>query len=225
MQDRATAADTVVAILAGGRSRRMGGRHKATLPMAGGTVLGCILQGTGALGLPCWLVGAHESCPEDPDLIAALSATGLPMTRDRRPDAGPLAGLDAAFAATSAQRILLLACDLPFVTAGFLSWLVAQADDAGAIPVDASGRLQPLCAVYGASCRAHLTTALDAGSLRLQEFAGRTGARLLAHETWARFDPSGKLLMNLNDPADYAEARQWLDPSDRVVRSCRGPSG
>ena len=199
---------TVVAILCGGRSRRMGGRAKATLPLAGTTVLDCVLRSTAALELPCLLV--VENSPEDIVLTAALSATGVPQARDRWPDSGPLAGLEAAFVATDAQRVLLLACDLPFLTPDFLMWLLAQAENDSAVPVDGSGRLQPLCAVFQATCRPRLLEALNARELRLQEFARSIGSRLLPPEAWGSFDPSGKLLTNLNDPADYAAAQQWF---------------
>jgi molybdenum cofactor guanylyltransferase len=197
----------------------MGGRAKATLPMGDTSVLGCILRSVRALDLPCQLVGAHESCLESPDLGALMAATGLPLVRDRHPDAGPLAGLDAAFAATDAPRILLLACDLPFLTPDFLGWLLEQAEDESAVPIDANGRRHPLCAVYQATCRQHLAKALDARQLRLQEFSRGIGARMLARQEWARFDPAGRLLTNLNDPADYAAAQQWFADAGRQTVS------
>ena len=187
----------------------MAGRAKATLPLAGSTVLDCVLRSAEALQLPCLLVG--ENNPEDGVLAAALAATGVPQTRDRRRDSGPLAGLDAAFGATDAQRVLLLACDLPFLTSDFLKWLLEQGKNDSVVPVDDSGRLHPLCAVFQATCRPRLLAALDARELRLQEFARGIGASLLPPAAWARFDPSGKLLTNLNDPTDYAAARQWFD--------------
>ena len=92
-------ADTVVAVLCGGHSRRMGGRAKATLAFADTTVLDRVLTSTAGLDLPRILVRAHERVVEDPALDAQLTATGLPLPRDPHKDSGPLAGLDAAFAA------------------------------------------------------------------------------------------------------------------------------
>jgi molybdopterin-guanine dinucleotide biosynthesis protein A len=200
---------TAIAVLAGGRSRRMG-RPKALLPLGGSTLLQPLLASLEPLGHPVTLIAPHADVDAD-DLADALARFGLPVTRDATPDAGPLAGLDAAFASTGAQRLLLLACDLPFLTTEFLCWLVAQARPGrGALPVDAEGRLQPLCAVYDAACRPELSRRLQEGRLRMTEFAEGCGSRPLAYETWSRFD-DGWLLRNVNEPADWEAARQRWD--------------
>lgn len=217
-------ADTVVAVLCGGRSRRMGGRAKATLILAETTVLDRILTSTASLEVPRILVGAHQDLDEDPELAAQLAATGLPLARDRQSDSGPLAGLDAAFAATGARRVLLLACDLPFLTPAFLAWILEQGQQGSVVPVDGNDRLHPLCAVYDEACRADLTVALDARRLRLQDFVRTVGARRLSPGSWAGFDPHGRLLTNLNEPADYEAAQRWFcdGGEDSELKRCAG---
>jgi molybdopterin-guanine dinucleotide biosynthesis protein A len=209
-------ADTVIAVLTGGQSRRMG-RAKATLPLAGATVLEHILRVTEIVGLPRILVGSHETQSEDADLCSLRLSTGLPLVRDQYPDAGPLAGLHAVFAATQAQRVLLLACDLPFLTSSFLNWLLRQSDtgDSGSgtsvVPVDDEGRLHSLCAVYHESVRPTLSQALEARSLRFQDFVKASGLRLLGPEQWAGFDGDGQLLANINEPQDYHAALERFE--------------
>lgn len=215
-------APVAIAILCGGQSRRMGGRPKAALRLQGITVLDRILTITNDLtgklaidGLATVLIGAHESLNEDPALTRLLEATGLPVVRDRTADAGPLAGLEAAFDGTNADRILLLACDMPWLSAEFLQWLLAQADIHGSIaPVDTAGQLHPLCAVYDRACRARLAQNLEQRHLRVQTFARDIGLVGVPAQSWAGFDPAGQLLMNLNDPAQFETA----------ARACRSPS-
>lgn len=198
-------APTVAAILIGGRSRRMG-RAKAALPLGQGTVLERVLAAVADLPVPVHLVGAGATA--DADLAHLVARLALPVHRDRVPDAGPLAGLDAAFAATAADRVLLLACDLPFLTGPFLAWLLEQARGwPAAVPADDGERCHPLCAVYGRGCRPALSAALETGRLRLHDFLGDVGARWLPRRTWAGFDPDGQLLANLNTLADYERAR------------------
>lgn len=200
--------EAVAAVLVGGQSRRMGGRAKAALPLGAGTVLERVLDATRSLDLPIRLVGACAQRSLDPDLLGLLQRLALPVDGDRYAAAGPLAGLDAAFAATGADRVLLLACDLPFLTGPFLAWLLEQGCGwPAAVPADDREHCHPLCAVYGADCRPTLTAALETRRLRLHDFARDVGARWLLPQTWARFDPDGDLLANLNTPADYERAR------------------
>ena len=57
---------TVVAVLSGGHSRRMAGRSKAALPLAGTTVLERMLTTAGDLGLPRVLWGPTQRLPRTP---------------------------------------------------------------------------------------------------------------------------------------------------------------
>ena len=205
------ASGTAVAILVGGRSRRMGGRAKAALPLGDRTVLERILDTADGLGCPVRLVAGREPAADSDELRRLLERLGRPVLRDRHPDAGPLGGLEAGFAATGAGRVLLLACDLPFLTLPFLSYLVSQGRGPAAIvPAEEDGRCHPLCAVYPASCRAQLGEWIEARRLRVRDFVRAIDARLLPRPHWRRFDVHGRLLANLNEPADYRQALRWL---------------
>ena len=205
------AAGTVVAILVGGRSRRMGGRAKAALPLGDRTVLERVLDAADGLDHPVHLVAGREAADDDDELVRLLERLGRPVLRDRHPDAGPLGGLEAAFAATGAGRVLLLACDLPFLTLPFLSYLASQGEGGSAVvPAEEDGRCHPLCAVYPASCRARLGEWIEARRLRVRDFARAIDARLLPRPLWQRFDVHGRLLANLNEPADHRQALRWL---------------
>ena len=105
-----------VAVLAGGQSRRMG-RDKALLPLGDQTLIERVIAAARPLACPCFIVG-------DPATYAHL---GLPVHPDRHPGLGPLGGLHTALGATGAP-VLLLACDLPFLTPDFLATSSTGAD-------------------------------------------------------------------------------------------------
>ena len=81
------------------------GRDKALLPLGGQTLIEHVLAAAHPLGFPRVIIG-------DPTTYAHL---GLSVFPDRRPGLGPLGGLYTALSAT-ATPVLLLACDLPFLT-------------------------------------------------------------------------------------------------------------
>ena len=204
--------ETAAAILVGGHSRRMGGQPKATLPLGDRMVLERVLDVAEGLGHPIYLVGAHDGAASDPTLRRLLDRLDRPVLTDRRDDAGPLGGLDTAFSSTGAHQVLLLACDLPFLTTSFLSFLLEQAADAAAVvPAEDDTSLHPLCAVYGRGCHDELRRRLDAGQLRVHDFAAAVGAYMLPRRRWQQFDALGRLLANLNEPADYEQALRWVD--------------
>jgi molybdopterin-guanine dinucleotide biosynthesis protein A len=91
-----------ICILAGGLSRRMG-RDKSRLRLGAQTML--------------------------EQIRAEAQLTGLRVRiirRDAVPRCGPLGGIFTALQTTSAGAILFLACDMPFVTARLMRWLLAK---------------------------------------------------------------------------------------------------
>ena len=116
-------------------------------------------------------------------------------------DAGPLAGVAAALANCAAPFLVVLAVDLPAMTANFLQALLALChDDMGVVP-RGTGGFEPLAAVYPASCAALAAAALRSADFSMQSFV-RVGMR--AHWLMER-EISGAeipLFANLNTPAD-----------------------
>ncbi len=180
-------------VLVGGASRRMG-RDKARLPYRNGTLVGHIAtQVQRAAGSVC-LVGAPERYGDLP----------FPAIPDVFPGAGPVAGVHAALAATTAEWNLVVACDMPELTSEFLLHLLREAERAsrqGLIPVSPEGRRQPLCAVYHRSCLRAFEDALRAGRLKLEEVVSGLD---LAAQPFAE----GRWFRNLNTPADWAALTQ-----------------
>ncbi len=126
-----------------------------------------------------------------------------------------LRGLVSALAAAREQRVLVVACDLPLVSAELLLGLVAWPEAQAVVPVAAEGP-QPLCAVYRReSVLGVARPRLEAGELALRglldalETAGIDGPRL------ARLDPDGTALLNVNTPDELARAQRLASSHSR----------
>jgi molybdopterin-guanine dinucleotide biosynthesis protein A len=131
-------------ILAGGASSRFGS-PKVLLRIGGRSVVETIAA------------AVREALPDAKVRLVASSdgqvlpvKSGIPVVTDLYPGRGPLSGLHAGLAYAAREWVLALACDYPFLTGELLSWLWSMAgDDMDAVvPVQADGRLQPLCAFY-----------------------------------------------------------------------------
>ncbi|WP_432079988.1 NTP transferase domain-containing protein [Streptomyces sp. WAC 04229] len=129
-------------VLAGGAARRLGGADKPGLSVGGRALLDRVLAAC---------AGARTTV-----VVAAPRPTARPVTwaREDPPGGGPLAALAAGLRHTTAEYVVVLSADLPFLgeptVARLLSALAASEAD-GVLLTDADGRDQPLVAAYRAS--------------------------------------------------------------------------
>lgn len=126
-------------VLTGGNAVRFQGADKASIEIAGATLLEHVL---GALAeVPAVVVVGEQ-------VLTSRPATFL---REDPPGGGPAAGLLAGLAGfpLAPRQVVVLAVDMPMVTTGTVSRLLAASvDHDGALLVDPDGRKQYLCAVY-----------------------------------------------------------------------------
>ncbi|MFD8824731.1 NTP transferase domain-containing protein [Streptomyces sp. NPDC059605] len=162
-----TAYDAIV--LAGGAAERLGGADKPGIRVGGRALLDRVLSACADASTTVVVGGRRPT------------ARAVTWTYEVPRGGGPLAALDAGVRLTTAERVLVLSADLPFLGADTVGALLAAAEDGrreGALCVDQDGRDQPLVAVYGAEpLRREL-------ALLATEHGGLSGLplRLLTHE-------------------------------------------
>ncbi|MFF2896355.1 NTP transferase domain-containing protein [Streptomyces sp. NPDC057966] len=162
-----TAYDAIV--LAGGAAKRLGGADKPGIRVGGRALLDRVLAAC-ADAATTVVVGGRRS-----------TVRPVIWTQEEPRGGGPLAALDAGIRRTTAQRLLVLSADLPFLGAETVATLLAAAGEGqrdGALCTDQEGRDQPLVAVYRAEpLRREL-------ALLATEHGGLSGLplRLLTHE-------------------------------------------
>lgn len=198
MASEARIATVTGAVLLGGASSRMG-RDKAGLEVggvAGATRAARLLD---SLFSRVLLVGGDA--PEEAPGERVADHPGPPCA---------LRGLVGALEAADAERVLVLATDLPLVTPELVLALVAWPEAPVVAPRTETGP-QPLCALYARE--AVLREARDrlaSGKLKLQGLLDRVGASYLEPSVLMRVDPDGQALFNVNTPDDLERARQLL---------------
>ncbi|WP_043675889.1 NTP transferase domain-containing protein [Streptomyces xylophagus] len=152
----AVAYDAVV--LAGGAARRLGGADKPGLRVGGRALLDRVLTACADAGTTV--------------VVADPRPTARPVrwAREDPPGAGPVAALDAGLRHTTADAVVVLSADLPFLepaTVRRLLTALRTSGTEGALLTDADGRDQPLVAAYRAPALRRELTALTSehGSL------------------------------------------------------------
>ena len=185
------------AILMGGEARRFGGRDKSGLLVDGRTILERQIHELSAIADDLLLVGASHY------VESGFIRTGTVRTvSDRVAGCGPLGGLDAALAAARPGPLIVVACDMPFVTAAFLEHLRALAANADAVVPRTERGYHPVCAVYTQACRPVVERALAEHRLSMNEWLEQVRVRVVESDEIDVFGPCARLLANVNTPAE-----------------------
>jgi molybdopterin-guanine dinucleotide biosynthesis protein A len=188
---------TTAAILAGGRARRFGGRDKGLLTIDGQTIIERQLDALRGAAERVFIVANH---------VEQYEEFGVQAVPDVVSGAGSLGGILTALTMAGEERVLVLACDMPFVTTPFLRHVLQVGQDADvALPRSADGP-HPLCACYAQTCAGPIRRRIEAGALRVQDLVATLGVREISGPELSAFDPDGQLLLNVNTPDDYARA-------------------
>ncbi len=181
------------AILAGGAARRMGGIDKAGLDIRGRTIRDRQLALLREVASPVFVVGGDAArWPGDVRVVA-----------DAIPDAGALGGIYTAIIASPCDRVLVVGCDMPFLSRRFLDLLAGTRDADLVIPRSPRG-YEPLCAVYTKPCADGIAARIARGDLRAAVRPEGVRVREIGPDIVTEYDPDGLLLANVNTPHDYA---------------------
>ena len=113
---------------------------------------------------------------------------------------GPLGGIHAALKSSNTDLNLILAVDMPFVSAKFLAYLVDRARSGDAlvtIPRNNDG-WQPLCAIYQRTFAAKAEAALKRAKTKSTSSFRGSDIAIITAEELKRFP--GNQFRNLNTP-------------------------
>lgn len=193
-------------ILAGGRSRRMGGGNKALRKLGGETLLSRVIwrlrPQCGALAL-----NANGDGDQFGDYDLPIVADGFAGFAG--PLAGVLAGMDWA-AGEGHDRVVSVSVDTPFLPEDLVHRLNEARGRSGmalAASADASGRLRdhPTCALWPVALRGELHAALESGLHRIGQFCAAYDPGRAVFDSHP-IDP----FLNLNTPDELAMAERLI---------------
>ncbi len=182
------------ALLAGGQSTRMG-RDKALLTLPGSD-------------LPLWHRQWRVLQELQPDEMfwSGPIRPGLPenirIISDKIATAGPLAGISACLDVSRSDLLVVLAIDLPEMTAAFLRDLLTHCStDCGAV-VRHGIFFEPLAAVYPRQLQALASDHLSQGRYAMQDLVREAITQGLLRD-FPLDEKDAALFKNMNNPSDW----------------------
>jgi molybdopterin-guanine dinucleotide biosynthesis protein A len=189
-----------VAILVGGYGSRMGGVDKAALELEGRPLLDRVLDAVAPFASEIFVVANDDALAYDPRFT---------VLRDPEPHAGVLPALLAALDATTAPLLLLLACDMPFVSRDVVQRLLEYAASHDAVIPYVQSFPQPMHAVYRvAPCRTAIRNVLEHGGRRMISFLDDVDTIHVQEQEIRTIDPEIRSFFNVNTPDDLEAARR-----------------
>ena len=197
-----TLSEITAVILAGGQSRRLG-RDKAVEPFGGEPLIRRVMRRASAA------VGASDVVVVVAD---AGRAAALPLDDEHRiafdvfPDCGSLGGIYTGLDAARTEWALVVACDMPFLSAPLLEHMAGLREGVDAVVPLLGSFPEPTHALYSRRCRPAIEKRLRAGELKISGFFADVCVRYLPEDEVRQFDPELLSFFNINRPEDLARA-------------------
>ena len=191
------------AILAGGKSSRMGSAKQELVLPDGRTILDRLVSTLLEI-CPSVIIVGESGGNEEP------SSSRVTRLADLHPGFGPLSGMEALFASGADQGYVVTACDQPLLTASLLGRLfVGDPSRAHLFRASDPGSFYPFPGYYPASMLPLVSQSLKAGRYSVHS--------LLTHvePEWIPVaDSERSLLFNMNTPEELETLRKLLNAPD-----------
>jgi molybdopterin-guanine dinucleotide biosynthesis protein A len=187
-------------VLAGGSSSRLG-QDKALVCIAGRSLIERVIDVLRPLVSNIVLV-AQSSEP--------LAYLGLPVVADVYPGVGTLGGLHAGLSAIHTEYGLVVGCDMPFLNAGLLRFMISQARGYDVVMPRVAEYYEPLHALYARRCAPTVERSILAGRRRIRHALADLCIRYIEESEIDRYDPDHLSFYNVNTPVELERAQALL---------------
>jgi molybdenum cofactor guanylyltransferase len=138
---------------------------------------------------------------------------GLEVVPDHFENVGPLGGIATALRISRREWNVILGCDLPYLTASWLEWLIARAlrSRADAVLPETSRGLEPLCALYRSSVAPVVAAAVARGVRKVTDGLADFTVETTPEREWSSIASGEVLFRNVNTPQDFEKVRIELE--------------
>jgi molybdopterin-guanine dinucleotide biosynthesis protein A len=198
-----------IAILAGGRSQRMG-KDKANMLFHGRNLVRRIIERLEGLHGEIIIIGSVIQEAIDP---------GIRMLTDLFPNHGPLGGLHTALVAASNPIVACVACDMPFVNPDLIAFQRALllSEDLDVVAPSNENGIEPLHGVYRKqTCLPPVWEALKTGERRLISWFPNVRTRILVPKEMSKLNFNGLTFININTPEELRLAEAFEEKSSTL---------
>jgi molybdenum cofactor guanylyltransferase len=129
---------------------------------------------------------------------------GSPMVGDVLDSRGPMTGILSALISTEAPEIFVTACDMPYINAILIQYIVEKWDNRfdAAIPVHQQ-KPQPLFGIYSKRIADKMAWSIKTGRRSIRDFLKEITVYYIGEDEVKSIDHKGRSFVNINTPEDY----------------------
>jgi molybdopterin-guanine dinucleotide biosynthesis protein A len=183
-------------ILSGGENRRMG-VDKAFLKVGGVPMVEHVLS---------VLKGIFDKIiivTNAPHLYSMYEVKVVTDVYDKR---CPLTGIYSGLLNSTDEYNFVVACDMPFLNAGLISYMIGLAEGYDIVLPCVGGLAEPLHAVYHRGLMPLIENRIQQNARQIRGIFGASRVRYVTEEEIVRYDREKRSFINLNTPLEYKEA-------------------
>jgi molybdopterin-guanine dinucleotide biosynthesis protein A len=180
-------------ILAGGKSSRMG-TDKGLLLFEGKPMIQYVIDQMQAVFTKVVIVSNN---PE-------YEKFGLEVLPDLIKDIGPAGGIYTALQHSETQFNFVVSCDMPFVTAAAIEFIVNNTNDSQIVLLENKGKMEPLFGMYSKECEEIWLKLIEEGKIKLQDMVLHFILKTIQVENNEIFGAS--FFKNINTKEDFNNA-------------------
>lgn len=177
------------AVLAGGHSSRFGS-NKALFVNDGKPLIQHALDVLRPLCDSLFISASSDNAQ-------AYSGMGANIVCDLHPDCGPVGGIEALADTCHTDRLLVLTCDMPFITTALLSRMTEQEDHEAVAWTLSDGSIMPFPLLLHRTTFRIIQRQVAQGNLRMKLLLKQLDCKLLPAT-------DDKFFANINHPEDFS---------------------
>lgn len=140
---------------------------------------------------------------DDLFVVANDAAFAVAVARrepDLYPGAASLGGIYTAVAQARHERVVVVGCDMPFLSVRLLRRLIELSQDVDVVAPRIEGYPEPLHAVYARACLAPMRSRIAAKRLKIVGFFADVRVRYVDEPELRQLDPNLRSFRNVNTP-------------------------
>ena len=187
------------AILAGGRSKRMG-RDKATLPFKNRPLITYVHEIVRQVFSEVFIVSKHHS---------AIEGIGSPILEDITSREGSLVGIASALLYAATDYVFVVGCDMPFIRKDAIIHMIGQTHGENIVIPRTDAGYEPLHAIYSRSCLPQILGAIDRNRIKVSALFPFFSVKLV-RESALFFNKGVSIFTNINTEEDLALAERLI---------------
>lgn len=198
------------AILAGGKSKRMG-FNKAFIEVNGQSIIQRIISVMRDTFSNVMVVTNKNN-------VLDYEALDVRVVADIYKESGGLVGIYTAIFHSSSQYCFVAACDMPFLNNGIINDMLKSIDKHEAVVPYINGRYHPLHAVYSKSCLKPIEKMIENGNLKITNLYNNIKTRKL-DESFFKSNNTLSFVENINRLEDL----QKISETAEISTSTKSP--